>query len=295
MLDPTVIADIARRLFGAVPQVSPLWSNWGRVFLLSFDGVQPDRIFKGIGRDSGEEMLREQRVMRQLHAMGLAVPQIERTQDDDPSAGIGPFSILPRVATTDLGQFLAQRGHAAAPMVERAGRFIGRLMTLAPDAVEAALDARSRDNADWHDRLRDVTEHGLLTPQTQAVFDGVRERLDAGPDCFVHRDYHFGQVITDGSAFCVIDWNDAGPGYRFFDVGLCRAFSRYFLKLSSEALAPFLPGVHEVFPLDRDARRQITLWEQYILLWIAGSNAIRKPENTRRAMALFETAGEIEP
>lgn len=177
-------------------------------------------------------------VVQALTAAGVAAPAVLATVEEEGRAGI----VFERVD----GRSLRQQITDAPWSTGRAGRLLARLHgELHARPVDAPLP-----------RLREMIAGTLgdLRELLDADVDRVLSRLEALPegDRVCHYDFHPDNVLGEGAAVRVIDWNNAALGDPAADV------ARTLLVLRSPHLPPDLPRT--VRPLVKGLKR-----------WLAGA------------------------
>ncbi len=116
-----------------------------------------------------------------------------------------------------LGALMATMHNQAAAWRPPAGfvrRSLGR-EALVGDASLAALEQHPDFTQDERARLRSAL---LRVREELSEYDG-----DARDFSLIHADLHLGNVITDGEALFVIDFDDAAWGYHLYDIA-CSLF-----------------------------------------------------------------------
>ena len=219
---PAVIAaDIARRLLGPGALVSRFQAENSSVFRVDFaPGTQPHVI--KIAARNPESIAREQHIVRHLAQHGFEVPIPEFTQADYPELNLD-FTVMPLIRGTPSAAIYAQDSRRGAAVVERLGRFLGRVAKLAPASVPAAMpaaQAQARELAAWDAHNRSLHDSPRARPEFFLHYRQVRALIETPPTWFGNRaGCH---MITDGSdTFTVIDWGDAGWIWPYADLARC--------------------------------------------------------------------------
>lgn len=273
-MDPTDIEGIALQLYGRTPTLTSIWSFVSAVYVLDFGGELPDKIIKaGRNKTSDAEVRREQTILSSLRAQGLAVPDIEFTQDD--VAAPHPFTIMPRHATITLGQlFWEIEQETSLPLFAALGRWLAQMQTLPPTAVAGIYtpeQALQEDLKEYAFIQENLAAQGLLTPGYTAVLAGAYHALHQPRHTLVHRDYNPSQVMMDGrDILYVVDWGSTMHGFAAWDLGLCMAYVKFFWQSAAHA-AQVWAGYDAVRPLTPADETRRALWERYTLLRLLAS------------------------
>ena len=216
-----IAADIARRLLGPGALVSRFQAENSSVFRIDFAPGTPPHVVKIAGQ-TPESITREQQVIQYLGPLGFEVPVLEFTQADYPELNL-PFTVMPLTRGTSAAAIYAQDSRRGAAVVERLGRFLGRISNLAPSSVPGVLtasQARERELAAWETHNRTLTESSRGRPEFVRYYRNVRDLLEAPPTWFGNRDGC--HLITNGSdTFTVIDWGESGLIWPYADLARC--------------------------------------------------------------------------
>jgi aminoglycoside phosphotransferase (APT) family kinase protein len=223
-----------------------------------------------------EGLRREQVVLPSLHSLGLDVPSLEATQNDLPEIPFA-FSIMPRDAVHSLADAWWSDRAEYRPLFEEAGRWLARLHQTDPSRVTGILpeaEARRHCIAEREKIRTDVAEARLRSDATDELFAAFTEIQDRPRTALIHGDYNASQVMVDGGRISyVVDWDDAQYGRRMRDLGLCRAYAKFYDRALDEARL-LSEAYEQVRPLEGDERRESLHWELYTLLRITSAQKL---------------------
>ena len=233
------VERLVRRLYDPAPTVRHLRTSINAVFVLEFESA-PDKILKlGFQPRFALGLLREQRVLPSLRAVGLEVSTLELTQDalQEHSA---PFSIMRRDAERSLSQCSWASPDEYGVLFQDAGRWLARLHGVDPDEVAGVTppeEARAGGVAEREDIRDAVARAGMLgegPPELFARFEQLQERPRRW---LIHGDYNASQVMTvDGALSYVVDWDSTQYGRPMRDLGLCLAYARFYDRACEPAV-----------------------------------------------------------
>ena len=198
-----------------------------------------------------------------LHDAGLSVPRPVALPDGDmllrlPSGRLA--SVVAWIEGAPLGAAgvpLAGNAREQADRHRALGALLARVHTASDRLTLPAGFTRPRWDAEglvgetpFWGRFWD---HPALHPDEAAIArrarDLLRERLaDAGPIGLVHADVLRENVLVDGPSLALIDFDDAGFGYRPYDLGTV---------LSQNQAEPHLPAIAEALAAGYAAHRPL--------------------------------------
>ena len=264
---PALATAIGQRLFGRPPLASRFQAVRSDVFRLDFGRQDTPHVIK-LAKGDPAGVLREQRVLRHLHALGLEVPAIEFTQDDAPEFG-SAFTVFPLIRGTSAAAIYSQDSRRGIAAFERLGRFLARLATLAPASVPGAMppaEAQALESAEWDRHYAIYADRTWKKKIFDAWFEAMRQCLAVPPPAFGFRDG--GHLITDGSGtFCVIDWGEAGAVWPYADLARCIHGVRSGNDVrGGQWLAALLRGYAEIQPLADGWIDTVEVWLCYLCL-----------------------------
>lgn len=217
----TIAADIALRLFGPGALVSRFQAENGAVFRIDYAPGTPSHVVKLASRDP-ESITREQRIIRHLGPLGFEIPGLEFTQADYPELDLN-FSVMPLIRGTSAAAIYAQDSRRGSAVIERLGRFLGRVANLAPSSVPGVLpaaQAQARELAAWETHNRTLQASSRARPEFIRYYRDTRDLIEGQPTWFGNRDGC--HLITDGGdTFTVIDWGEAGMIWPYADLARC--------------------------------------------------------------------------
>jgi Ser/Thr protein kinase RdoA (MazF antagonist) len=103
----------------------------------------------------------------------------------------------------------------------------------------------------WDSRALDAAERGLVL-RTRHALARALDRLGTGPDLYglIHADLHPGNVLVNGEALSVIDFDDAGFGWRPYDIAVALFYQQHTDHFA-EVRDAYLAGYRAVRPLPR--------------------------------------------
>lgn len=297
MLPPmteTIVQAIAQDLYGAEPAVTRFWSEVNDVYLLTFPGRQSDKVMKCARAGRGEGIRREQAILRSLRSLAMPAPAVEFTQEDHP--GCAPFTLMPRLGQRHLGEW--HGAEPTSPAIARAfrwlGHFLAQLHQIEPAAIAGARTAQeawSREQQQWSSLSAGMGKFFPGCDPGRRVLEQVHSLLRQMPGRFVHHDLHCANALVDGETVCaVIDWENAGAGYSFRDLGRCLAATRIWGGRAQD----ILQGYQEAHPLDASSRAELETWQAYAVLDFAISYAASgRAEAAATILAKLDASGEL--
>jgi aminoglycoside phosphotransferase (APT) family kinase protein len=292
-VSPLAAQELVARLFDPPPEVRHHRTSVSTVFILRLDDGR-EKILK-ISDDPQFEagLRREQRVLSQLRALGLAVSKIELTQDDLPDASFS-FSLMPREASHSLGELWWRTPKKVASLFEDAGRWLADLHRYDPAAVPDAIgpaEAR-RLEAGERERIRaDVEKAALDIPGVRTLFTRFEELQERPRPVLIHSDFNASQVmVAEERIAYVVDWDYTQHGRPMRDLGLCLAYTKFYDQ-SVERAAALFHAYDQVRALSPDEREECTLWEIYTLLRVTSAqHLVGGVENSARGLELIREA-----
>lgn len=287
------VQELAARLFDPPPEVRHHRTSVNTVFILRLADGREKVLKINDDPNFAVGLRREQRVLAQLGALGLAVSHVELTQDDVPDASFS-FSLMPREASHSLGELWWKTPERVASLFEDAGRWLANLHRHDPAAVPDALcpvEAR-RQEVGERERIRaDVETAALDVPGVRTLFTRFEELQDRPRPALIHSDFNASQVMVaeDGIAY-VVDWDFAQHGRPMRDLGLCLAYTKFYDQ-SVERAAALFHAYEQVRPLSPSERNECVLWEIYTLLRVTSAQHLAGGiENSVRGLELITDA-----
>jgi|GEM_PF-2076722 len=279
------VAMTMARLYGQKPTLTPFRSNNNRVYRAVFPGPLPDRVIKVAGRSdkAAESIRREQAVLARLRHSGLDVPQVEFTQEDAPAWGVAFFT-MPLLPGRTLEE-ACKEDHV--PWAEagcvRLGAFVRQIsavngsdLPLRPHAEQLAFLAQVRA---WFDG------EALLRPPFSTILDHAERLLHQPGLVPVHGDFSWGQMVTDGGSFVVIDWESACLGHPLSMLGRAIAMMREYGGTPDHirwATAGYAGGR----VLSNTESQDLHLWEMWHHVGCMGWKFVCGPDHRSHAFAM---------
>jgi aminoglycoside phosphotransferase (APT) family kinase protein len=273
--DPAIenrMQSIAVHLYGLAAQIYRYHSEISYVCRLHFGGDRPDKVIK-YARSNGNQVLREQQVLRTLAAAGLQVPRVEFTQDDCAIAS-APFFIMPKLATTTLQDACWSGGEWIESVLRQAGRFIARLSSVPPDVLRASPASYM---VGWEKAaLSDLDRWAFVADLSKDERERFKDHLhriarlaSRKENGLMHGSFSPGHILCDGKGtFAVIDWENAGPGFVLRDAGHFLASLRTWAGGETQHAGWFMDGLQGERSLRQKDRSEIRDWEMFTLsIW----------------------------
>jgi aminoglycoside phosphotransferase (APT) family kinase protein len=260
------LQQIARALYGILPQLRRLHSENSYVCCLHFGHALPDKVIK-YARTNAKQVLREQAVLRALANAGLPVPVVEFTQDDCPIE-TSPFFTMPRLAETSLQEACLSCAPWAGAALGQAGRLLAHLSALSPELWVGRLGppsiARPPPPAEeWALAAYLAAEERRALACHLCTIAGL---LNDASD-LAHGSYSPAHILCDAAGtFAVIDWENASGGSVLRDVGHFLAALEVWAVGDPEHARSFLDGFQAERPLNRPDWRTIDDWALYTML-----------------------------
>lgn len=218
-----------------------------RVYRVGLEGGEPVVAkFYRPGRWSDEAILEEHRFTAELAEQEIpVVPPFER-------AGLtlhhtGPFR---------LAVFPCRGGRAPEPdstdVLRQLGRLVAR-MHLQGEARPFAHRPRIDIDSYGHESRNYLVDHDFIPPELVDAYEGVADHLlDNVAGCFeragrvrelrLHADFHPGNVLHDGEAFFIVDFDDVRSGPAVQDLWMFLSGGR---DEQTPQLAALLEGYEE--------------------------------------------------
>jgi aminoglycoside phosphotransferase (APT) family kinase protein len=257
--------SIAESLYSTKLQLKSYDASDNGVWQLNFQDERDDRVIK-LGLESPTALLWEQLVVRELYRAGLAVPKLEFTQEDAPDFEI-PFSVMPRIADTDLKKASLEDLPFALAGCYQAGEFLAYLSQLSPQIITTGFPDESIDCLQWLEIVETLQKWQLLTPSVQNILDRVKAIIDRRDyPHLTHGNFVFGQILLGERQFAVIDWKLATRGRIWKDMGDFLGNMRRSLRKKNnknEYVDRFISGFARHHHLSREEREEIAYWEAY--------------------------------
>jgi Ser/Thr protein kinase RdoA (MazF antagonist) len=243
-----LVTDIASSLYGHEPRIQRLVSHNNLVFLLDFRGILPNKVLKMSGSRpmAAKRVLGEQQALRVLHQAGLPVPEVEFTQDDGTTTHV-PFFTMPQIPGETLEATWSNPPAWEQEAWKRAGRFVAQLRHVQIQEVHEII------TPPWNafDNVRIIFEkHGFLRPPFTHILDEAEDLKGHDDQCFIHGDYGPSQIITNGDAFCVVDWEAPTTGSLLDALGRIIAMTREYGG-QDRHIQWLINGFEEVEPLSQ--------------------------------------------
>jgi aminoglycoside phosphotransferase (APT) family kinase protein len=267
-----LVLSIAESLYHAKPQLKSYGASSSGVWDLHFDGERDDRVIK-IGIESPTDLLREQQIARELYKLGLAVPEIEFSQQDLPNVWF-PFMVMPKIADTTLKEASLDDMPCAIEGCYKAGEFLACLQQISldsfpllPDLSYMVLSSKPSDRERWQKITATLRQWQILTPPIQNILAQVEAIIDRHnyPN-IVHQDFIPRQILVGSQQFAVIDWELATIGRTFLDMGDFLGSIRRSLRKKEnrrEYASNFIAGFTKSQSLSDADRTEISVWEAY--------------------------------
>lgn len=258
--------EIGRTIGGETPLVSRFQAERGHVFRLDFAKGTAARVIK-IAKDNADSIRREQRLLRELGALGFEVPPVELTQDDFPDSPVA-FTVIPLIRGTSVAAIYTQDTQRGIALFERYGAFLGRLAALNPASVSAALErepARALELATWDAHYAVFTNSGWRRDDFDRYHQEARDLLvSQTPDWFGVREG--GHLITDGAGtYSVVDWGEAGYCWPYADLARCIHTMQTVHELhGGQWMECLLRGFKQFRPLGLDWDATVETWLLYL-------------------------------
>jgi Phosphotransferase enzyme family len=299
-----LVLSIAESLYKTKPQIKNYGASSGGVWGLHFNDKKADRVIK-LGVKSSGSLLREQKIIQNLHCFGLAIPEIEFTQKDLPNVWI-PFMVMPKVGNITLKDACANDRPFAMAKCRQAGEFLARLSQIPVSAIDIYPDfsLMPEDLKDdcvseaiglnrWHKVVAQLKQWQVLTPQLQEILLAVKNKIELkNYQNIIHQDFIPRQVLVNPQQFAVIDWESAAPGSTLIDLGDFLGGIRRSLRNKdnrSKYAYAFMDGFCSVCSLSKAEMSEIFLWEAYSTINVAVAMGRRnKHEQVRQFLSIAQ-------
>lgn len=238
-------------------------------------GVVAGRFVLKVGKNGGERMNRESRVLRLLEGAGLPAPRILAE-----GCASRPYVAMEHLKGKLLWDRVDPRRacwirQKSAHYLESYGETLARIHS---SPVEADEQQRAYLYRDFHETAR---------PLPDGTGDDILRwlsRHETGPEetVFTHGDYHTAHVLTSaGRASGVVDWEFAGMGWREFDMAWALRARKSFLNKDSERNA-FLRGYTRTALYDP---LKLQWCETLVYYLFAQWNQLVQPDYTRLCLS----------
>lgn len=273
-----LVLSIAESLYKTRPQLKSYGASSNGVWDLHFHGKRDDRVIK-IGLEAPMSLMREQLIAQKLYKLGLAVPEIEFTQQDLPSVWL-PFMVMPKVTETTLKQASLDDLPYAIAGCHQAGKFLAQLsqiplnvidlqpnFSLMPEDSQKGFCSDSFDLKRWQKIIANLKQLQVLTPPIREILTQVKAIIDRHdyPN-IIHQDFIPRQILIGPQKFAAIDWETAAPGRTFLDMGDFLGSIRRSLRKKEnrhEYARAFIDGFGNSQSLSTTDLSEIALWEAY--------------------------------
>jgi aminoglycoside phosphotransferase (APT) family kinase protein len=169
------------------------------------------------------DVVRQGRIMRALGAAGLPVPAVPFLCDDASVLDGRPFILMDRVDSSSFKD--AVRAHGSPAIARATVECLERLHAV-PLGSTGIGDEPPRLLADEVTRWSELMKRGVTELTTGATeLDAALRTLEptAQAPALVHGDYHYGNLLFDGSRVAaILDWEIAQVGQPLLDLAsLC--------------------------------------------------------------------------
>ena len=281
------VIDVAQRLYGRVPHITRLISNNNFVYRLDFESGLSSKVIKlaGSGDGAPESIRREQQALRALSGHGIDVPPIEFTQDDLPQ-GPKPFTIMPLLPGTTLSEACRSQTPWAGDGCRWAGRFVHRIGAVPMEALPTI--GRPRDDQAFLSYVqKNFDAEKMVIPPFSTILEEAQRLLRSPVRQLIHGDYSWGQIITDGHRFAVIDWESVIVGHPLNMLGRAVAMSREYGG-TQRHIEMFIEGYEQEQALTDADRRDLHLWEMWHHVGCMGWKFVCGSDHRSHAFAMAE-------
>ena len=289
-----LIQGIATSLYGLRPRVHRCRSESNYVCRLEFGAALPDKIIKLAG-GAPAQVLREQRILRALADEGLRVPAVAFTQDDCDVTDL-PFLVMPQIPGASLIHGCRSNAPWVKHAIEQAARFLvqlgslpcdlgGRKQVRVTEGKQLLLYAR-RCARRFLTRCASLRRRGQRDPRVrewvrafsahldtdecrslEQLLDDVGELSSREKRDFAHGSFSGNHILCDGGEISsVIDWEFAGPGFTFCDLGYFLAHLRKGGGGRPEFSRWFIDAYERERSLCEEDWAEIQVWEAYALI-----------------------------
>jgi aminoglycoside phosphotransferase (APT) family kinase protein len=293
-----LVLYLAESLYKTKPEIENYGASSSGVWGLRFDDKKADRVIK-LGVKSSGSLLREQKVIQNLHRFELAIPEIEFTQNDLPNVWT-PFMVMPKVGNATLKDACANDRPFATAKCRQAGEFVARLSQIPVSAIEIYPDfsIMPEDLKDdsmfeaiglnkWHKVIAKLKQWDVLTAKIHEILLAVKNKIELkNYQNIIHQDFIPRQILVNPQKFAVIDWESAAPGSTLIDLGDFLGGIRRSLRNKDNRgiyANAFLDGFCSLHSLSEAEISEIALWEAYSTINVAVAMGRRnKHEQTRK-------------
>lgn len=211
--------QILRQIYSGGFQLRPLPSENSSVFLVEFPDDRETVVLK-LPKHKTDELEREQRILDTLESLGIPVPQVLYTQENQ-QVGNAFYTITRYIEGPSIGEIIANDDSQTEAIFSQIGRLAADLSAIPLEQIPDALEAEKvqRDELDWWEKHLDfLTRHRRTTRVLELLYHAARGILLVPPTVFGHRDGV--QVVTDGRQVYVMDVG--ASGYNWPDADFAR-------------------------------------------------------------------------